>query len=719
MAGNFAQLELLILWSILIETAGQKLPLGFRYGSYEVTIPQKLTTRYGQEDPQRISYLLQIKGVGHIVHLRQKRDFVSKHFPFFTYTKNGELHVDYPFIRNDCFYSGFVQDNPHSLVTLSTCSEGLSGLLQLGNETYEIEPVPSSITFQHVVYRLEEKEDAVPMRCALTEEEQSHQGAMIPNREMLESRGSKEDWWTHTRYADIAIVVEHKRFKKFGRNETLTGIHILEIVHNANTFYEPLGVVLSVAGLEIWTESNLIVIADEINVLLNNFNSWRTNTLNKHLPNDAAHLFVHKLYGHSAGLAFTGTICSYYWASAVEAYVGFSVPFFSVLFAHELGHNLGMNHDGKYCSCGQKSCIMSAVPENVDKFSNCSYNSYFKLRNSHCLLKAAHPDTTFKLEYCGNKIVEKGEQCDCGSKAQCELDSCCQSDCKLRSGSTCNIGMCCAKCQYLPAGTVCREKTSVCDLPEYCNGTSEWCPDDFYVQDGAPCKDGAHCYHGDCTTHNEQCKVIFGKKATVATENCFRVLNARGDRFGNCGLINGVYSRCKAENILCGRIQCDNVKKLPSLEEDSTIIQTFLGRSRCWGTDYHLGMETADIGAVKDGTHCGIGMLCLGGQCKNISILNYDCDVKKCHNHGICNSAKHCHCDYGWAPPDCLGKGYGGSIDSGPALQDKSGIIAGTIVGTLFVLMSTVGLCIYHRNVLRYHLRRMSSDIYPTQSVLE
>ncbi|KAJ7344754.1 hypothetical protein JRQ81_000704 [Phrynocephalus forsythii] len=718
MTENWAQLKLLMLWSLLMEMAGQKPPLGFRYGSYKVIIPRKLTPRDGQEDPRHISYLLQIKEKGNIVYLRQKRDFVSKHFPVFTYAKDGARHIDYPFIRNDCFYSGFVHGHPHSLVTLSTCSGGLSGLLQFGNETYEIEPVPASAAFQHVVYQLEEKEDAAPMRCALTEEEQSHQEVMVQNREKLESRGSKGDWWTHTRYADIAIVVDHERYKKFGRNETLTGVRVLEIVHNANTFYQPLGIALSVVGLEIWTERNLIVIPNEINVLLNNFNSWRTNTLNKHLPNDAAHLFVHKRYGHAVGLAFRGTICSYHRASAVEVYMGFSVAFFSVLFAHELGHNLGMNHDTEYCSCRQKSCIMGEFPENVDKFSNCSYNSYFKLRNSHCLLKAADPGTTFKLEYCGNKIVEKGEQCDCGSKAQCELDPCCQSDCKLNTGATCNVGMCCYKCQYLSAGTVCREKRNACDLPEYCNGTSEWCPEDVYVQDGAPCTDGAHCYHGDCATHSGQCKLIFGKRATVASENCFRVVNAQGDRFGNCGLVPGDYSKCKPEHILCGRIQCDNVQKLPSLEEDNTIIQTFIGRSHCWGTDYHVGMETSDIGAVKDGTSCGVGMLCIYGQCKNVSILNYDCDVKKCHNHGICNSHKHCHCDYGWAPPDCLGKGYGGSIDSGPAVQDMSGVTAGIIVGTLFLLTSTVSLCIYHRNALRHHFRRMSSNIYPTQPVL-
>ncbi|XP_060632978.2 disintegrin and metalloproteinase domain-containing protein 20-like [Anolis sagrei] len=713
MTFNFVPLMAVILWRLFSETLSQKLPLGFRYASYEVTIPKKLTPRDGQQNPQDISYLLQVEGKGHVMHLRQKRNVVPNLFPIFTYSKEGKLQVDYPFIRNDCFYNGFIQDEPRSLVTLSTCLGGLSGLLHLQNETYEIEPVQASAGFQHVVYQLEEKEDDLRIMCGFTKKEQSRQEAMIQSKEILAARGFVGKWWAHTRYADIAIVVEHQRYVNFDKNDTLTGIRVLEIVHTTNTFYKPLGVVISIVGLEIWSEKNPIIISSELNVLLDHFNKWRKHTLNDYLPNDAAHLFVHKFYGQTAGLAFTGTICNPQWASAVEIYMSFSVSFFSVIFAHELGHHLGMDHDGEHCTCEKKSCIMAQFPDEVDKFSDCSYRDYFKRRNTHCLLTAADPNAVFKLKYCGNKIVEKGEQCDCGSESQCKHNSCCQSNCKFRSGAVCSVGQCCASCRYRPAGTLCRKKNSVCDLPEYCNGTSEWCPEDVYVQDGARCNDAAYCYHGNCITHNEQCKMIFGKKATVASENCFRLINAQGDRFGNCGIKYRTYNKCKASHILCGRIQCDNVEKLPTLEEDSTIIQTFIGNSYCWGTDYHSEPEKVDIGAVKDGTPCGANMLCVDRQCKNVSTLNYDCDLRKCHNRGICNNRKHCHCDYGWGPPYCMGKGYGGSIDSGPILQDRRVVISGVITGILFVLVPVVLLGAYYRTELRQQFRRLSSSIHP------
>ncbi|XP_062974508.1 disintegrin and metalloproteinase domain-containing protein 21-like [Elgaria multicarinata webbii] len=713
------RLLMLILWNFMNETAGQIPPQGFRYASYEVTIPRKLTPRYGQQEPHHVNYLVHVEGKGHMVHLRQKKGFIPKHFPVFTYNTEGELQVDYPFMRDDCFYLGSVEGTPSSLVTLSTCSGGLRGLLRLENETYEIEPVQASLTFQHVVYRLEEKTGAVRLRCGLTEEEQSLQDTVIQKTEnVVDRRASRRDWWSHTRYVKVAVVVEHERYVKFGRNKTYTAIQVLDVIHTANSFYEPLSLQISVVGLEIWSAKNLIEINDSMVVTLNSFCYWRKISLLPRLKNDAGHLFIYKTFGRTLGLAYVGAICNNGHGAAVESYVTSSLFLFSNTFAHELGHLLGMRHDVKYCHCEKKDCIMAESQENTDKFSNCSYMEYYPHRNTPCLLIPPNPKKMYKSKFCGNKVVEKGEQCDCGSKAECDLDLCCLSNCKLRPGADCNIGECCHHCLYRLHRTICRQKTSACDLPEFCNGTSAWCPEDLYVQDGAPCSANGYCYHGVCTTHSKQCKAIFGNQATVASENCFGVLNSQGDRFGNCGLKHGALKKCHKNNILCGRIQCENVNSLPSLEDHSTIIQTPVGNTKCWSIDYHSGMEIADIGAVIDGTPCGTDMMCIKRKCVSVSLLKYDCDVTKCHNRGKCNNRKHCHCNYGWEPPDCLNRGYGGSIDSGPAFDHRSVVIPQIIVGTVSVLFAAtlaLGLGVYYRSVLKHQFKRLSSRISPTK----
>lgn len=63
----------------------------------------------------------------------------------------------------------------------------------------------------------------------------------------------------------------------------------------------------------------------------------------------------------------------------------------------------------------------------------------------------------------------------------------------MAADAHCASGECCdlETCQIKPVATVCRKATNSCDLPEYCDGQMEYCPADFYVQDGHVCPDHA------------------------------------------------------------------------------------------------------------------------------------------------------------------------------------------------------------------------------------
>ncbi|XP_070597505.1 disintegrin and metalloproteinase domain-containing protein 20-like [Erythrolamprus reginae] len=723
MSTCLALLSVILLNTIQNTAPRQAPPRGFRYAAYDVIIPRKLSPKYGQEEHQYVSYLFHIDGNPYVVFLRQRKNFIPKIFPVFTYDTAGDLQVDHPFINVDCFYHGFIQGKSSSRVTLSTCSGGLRGLVQMENKTYEIEPVQESSTFQHVVFRLEAEEGAVQIISGVGDKEQSHQQDIIPEIQYLGIKAVfAKSWWPHTRYVKVAIVIDHERYLQFHRNESFITLQVLDIVHTANSFYESLSVHLSITGLMIWSHRNLINVSPIADDTLFSFNKWRTDTLVHILKNDVGHFFAYKNYGPTVGLAYIGTICSIYGASAIESYMTPSLFYISVIFAHEQGHVLGMEHDDRFCHCEKIECIMAPYAAETDKFSNCSYKDYFHYRNTGCLL--VPPDTalpTFSFTSCGNKRVEKGEQCDCGSATQCKSDPCCQANCMLRPDAVCAFGLCCANCKYRQRGTLCREKIGKCDFPEYCNGTSEQCPEDLHVQDGAVCDDGVYCYHGNCTTHELQCKMIFGSGATVASEVCFTKVNTKGDRFGNCGLKHGIYKKCDSGDSLCGRIQCKNIQ-MPFVEDHTTIIHTSTGVNDCWSTDYHPGKKGNDIGAVRDGTPCGNNMMCIEGSCVNVSILNYDCNVTKCHNRGVCNTLKHCHCDVGWAPPDCRNRGYGGSIDSGPSpviIQSKANIKASAVVGILgafFLTIVCTGLVIWFKKGLRNPLGNVQGRVHATKS---
>ena len=45
-------------------------------------------------------------------------------------------------------------------------------------------------------------------------------------------------------------------------------------------------------------------------------------------------------------------------------------------------------------------------------------------------------------------------------------------------------------CHPRTAGTECRKAVRECDLPEYCLGDSEYCPDDVFKEDGHECHAG-------------------------------------------------------------------------------------------------------------------------------------------------------------------------------------------------------------------------------------
>ncbi|CAO2612154.1 Disintegrin and metalloproteinase domain-containing protein 29 [Lemmus lemmus] len=245
------------------------------------------------------------------------------------------------------------------------------------------------------------------------------------------------------------------------------------------------------------------------------------------------------------------------------------------------------------------------------------------------------------------------------------------TNCTLSLGSSCAFGLCCKNCQFLPSGEVCRKEANICDLPEWCNGTSHKCPDDVYVEDGIPCNVSAYCYEKQCNDRNEYCRKIFGQHAKAANTNCYKEVHSKGDRFGHCGLQGRGYIKCENDDALCGRLQCDNVSEIPKMKPHSTVHFAAVKGLPCWGTDYHFGTLLDDIGDVKDGTECGQDHICIRRHCVHISVLDSNCSPTFCHKRGICNNKHHCHCNYLWDPPNCVIKGYGGSVDSGPPPKIK------------------------------------------------
>ncbi|KAM6221039.1 disintegrin and metalloproteinase domain-containing protein 9 [Rhynchocyon petersi] len=650
--------------------------------SYEIVTPWRLT-REQREAPRsytkQVSYVIHAEGKEHIIHLERNKELLPKDFVVYTYNKEGTLISDYPDSQNHCHYRGYVEGVYNSSVALSNCF-GLRGMLHLGDTSYGIEPLKNSSDSEHIFYRMDDVHKE-PLTCGVSNKEQEKETTKDKEEEFLSMTQllrRRRAILPQTRYVELFIVVDNEKYEATGKNQTAVREEMIRLANYLDSMYIMLNIRIVLVGLEIWTHGNKISINGGAGDVLGNFVQWREKSLITRRRHDSAQLVLKKGFGGTAGMAFVGTVCSRSHAGGINVFTQNSVKTFASIVAHELGHNLGMNHDdGRDCFCGAKSCIMNSGASGSWNFSSCSAEDFEKLtlnKGGNCLLNIPKPDEAYSAPFCGNKLVDPGEECDCGTPKECELDPCCEANtCKLRSGAECAYGDCCQKCMFLPGGTLCRGKNNECDVPEYCNGSSQFCQPDVFIQNGYPCQNHkAYCYNGMCQYYDAQCQVIFGSKAKAAPRDCFIDVNSKGDRFGNCGFSGNEYKKCATGNALCGKLQCENFQGTSVFGVMPAIIQTRHRGTTCWGVDFQLGSDVPDPGMVNEGTKCDVGKICRNFQCVNASVLNYDCDIqKKCHGHGVCNSNKNCHCDNGWAPPNCEMKGYGGSVDSGPTYDGK------------------------------------------------
>lgn len=141
---------------------------------------------------------------------------------------------------------------------------------------------------------------------------------------------------------------------------------------------------------------------------------------------------------------------------------------------------------------------------------------------------------------------------------ECDDPCCNATTCTLAAGAQCTRGECCSnECQFEAMGTTCRNASGECDIEEYCSGKSSECPEDLYLQDSSPCNNKqSYCFSGVCKTYDDQCQYHFRSSehnvlvdgwtdiamhlhwllfTDKGVDECFSVLNTRGDFYGNCG----------------------------------------------------------------------------------------------------------------------------------------------------------------------------------------
>ncbi|XP_010561270.1 PREDICTED: disintegrin and metalloproteinase domain-containing protein 2-like [Haliaeetus leucocephalus] len=639
----------------------------------------EMSTKARGGDEHARTYIIPIEGIPRTVRLRQQV-FLPEDFRIYTDGRGGLAKSELAHIERDCFYEGYIEGFPVSLVALSTCS-GLSGILQLVNASYGIKPLEVAAGYQHLVYPMWNENIETQLFIENSALAWTVEVSLKPEDAIASKQAVRRPSW----YLEMHAVLDKSLFDYMGADKDAVTAKIVQLFSYVNSMFARLNLTIVLSSLELWTEKNKIPTTGDVEELLQRFLQWK-NVHRVLRLQDITFLFVYREQSHYMGASSAKKLCLKNHAGGVALYQrAMTLEAFAVVMARLLGLSLGMAYDDPgSCHCAGATCIMQASSVHlagVKAFSSCSirdFQHFLATGGGQCLLNRPAMDTAYKAPVCGNKVVEPGEACDCGTTEECQRDPCCTIGCKLRRGVQCLSGPCCQKCKFVKKGTLCRSSSEdECELKEYCNGTSGECTPDLWVMDGHPCsRNTAFCYRGVCQTANKQCQKVFGRGAKNGPLACYEEINSQRDRMGHCGSNRHGYQHCAWKDLRCGKLVCEYLGSKPFTKEKAAVIYARVQNTLCVTLDYMKPLMERDPMLVNDGTVCDDHKICLNQQCVPATVLNYKCEMKtKCHDHGVCNNQGSCHCHPGWKPPTCQEKaGVMGEGSSSPSGDDEADV---------------------------------------------
>ncbi|OCT86547.1 zinc metalloproteinase-disintegrin-like lachestatin-2 isoform X2 [Xenopus laevis] len=614
---------------------------------YDVVFPQRQHAQYKRDTqdmyPVRVQYELLLENRPLILLLEKTQGLIHKEYTETRYQQDGTPTTNRPKIKDHCLYQGRVKDDPNSLVSLSTCN-GLSGFILTQGSAFLIHPLKETDSEEHALYAYDPKEEA-SRTCGVTATSMAEDESNMTTYSI--DPAEKQEILNSTKYVQLYVVADHSMFLKYNNSTEILKQRIYEMMNYANMVYKPLNIFLALCGLEIWENGDQFTVPTTINACLGNFSEWQSKNLLPRKPHDNAQFLTNVNFdGPTIGLAYIGAMCSaVYSAGVIQDYSKVAISVAATM-AHEMGHNFGMEHDSTNCSCSASSCIMSpyASAPAASLFSACSihdFQNYLLTKKPTCLSDIPLKTDILTPPVCGNKFLEVGEDCDCGTVQECTNKCCDAANCTFKPNVQCAEGECCDNCQIKAAGHVCRASKGECDLDDLCDGVSSFCPSDHFRVNGFPCMSGqGYCYNGSCPTMLHQCNAIWGADTAVSVSSCFD-MNTRGVIYGHCKQNGTIYLPCAPVDIMCGVLFCINGST------SSLIYGSIVVNPTC------KGLLTPE-GMVPSGAKCSDEKVCSNHQCVTTETAygSSGCD-SKCPKNAVCDTELNCQCTKGWAPPNC------------------------------------------------------------------
>ncbi|XP_042691123.1 disintegrin and metalloproteinase domain-containing protein 2-like [Centrocercus urophasianus] len=260
--------------------------------------------------------------------------------PAAPHTAGTELMVRLHCFQRDCFYEGYVEGFPGSLVALSTCS-GLSGILQLANTSYGIKPLEAASGYQHLVYQMEGENVGTQPLGGSSSLAWAAEVSLQPW-----DGAAKEAVPKSPRYLEMHIILDKALYDYMGADKyvvTTKMVQLFSYVNSVSAFswvgevlqrdgkdptpkewgaklprpatvsasfqmFARLNLTIVLTSLELWTEKNKIQTTGAAEELLQRFLQWKSTHRTSQLQ-DITFLFVYREQSYSMGASSARKLC--------------------------------------------------------------------------------------------------------------------------------------------------------------------------------------------------------------------------------------------------------------------------------------------------------------------------------------------------------------------------------------------------------------------------
>ncbi|XP_033111894.1 A disintegrin and metalloproteinase with thrombospondin motifs 18-like [Anneissia japonica] len=590
------------------------------------------------------SYSFNALGEKFKLSLEMNLNLFSNDFVIERIGANGSSTLDKPKNTN-CYYVGSSANHNNSLAAVSTCN-GLEGMVNTGKNSFFIKPLKPEHRRRrslrstdgettHVVFTREDSAGT----CGVTPDDE---GEQLLRTRSLDTEIAPGKLVTGKKNLETLIVAGHTMFSHYGNDVEKYLQVIMNIV--ASIFSQnSIGVDMQLTVIRfviIEEESNGPNLKPdtyglEAHNALKSFCDWHLERYKALNPDVAAIVTRYDLYRKSddgsidsktTGLAGVGVTCNAANRCSINEDSGLGT---ATTIAHEMGHNLGMKHDGDKNDCSpMKNVMASMTAQGMDgmQWSTCSahyLNVYLQEREVNCLDNSS-PADIFDISLNGRfpgEVYSTDEQC----KFTFE-DSI--GECNFKKGDCTELW--------------CEKPGNEC----FTMGTP--------MLEGTECLPGKWCRKGVCTD--------FGSEGPAAVDGGWSEFDsAWSDCSRTCG--GGMRSKtrrcdnpppafggkvCQGESIIydiCNLQYCESSQLLFVEEQCAQQRDHPSGEGFEWQPNYYYNLESfckmncariegqtiysLEFGEFIDGSRCDFNdsyggyKMCIAGRCENVG-----CDGK-------------------------------------------------------------------------------------------